>query len=81
LGDPDRPIRFLILDTPKQQELASEDLAKFLCALEDVCDKFDGQILISATEYHHEVGGSDAEWLPQFPGEKRLMYLGRPKLN
>lgn len=75
---PDRPFRFLILDTPKQQELASEDLAKYLNALEEVCDKFDGQILISATEYHHEIGERDVEWLPQFPGEKRLMYLGSP---
>jgi hypothetical protein len=78
LEDPDRPFRFLILDTPKQQELASHDLAKYLGALEDVCDKSNGQILISATEYHHVIGERDVEWLPRFPGEKRLMYLGSP---
>lgn len=78
LEDPDRPFRFLILDTPKQQELASEDLAKYLGALDDVCDRSNGQILISATEYHHRIGDRDVEWLPQFPGEKRLMYLGSP---
>lgn len=76
LEDPDRPFRFLILDTPKQQELASDDLRTYLSALEDVCDKFNGQILISATEYHHVIGDRDVEWLPRFPGEKRLMYLG-----
>lgn len=78
LEDPDRPFRFLILDTPKQQELASEDLAKYLEALEDVCDKLNGQILISASEYHHAIGARDVEWLPRFEGKKRLMYLGSP---
>ena len=78
LQDADRPFRFLILDTPKQQELASEDLASYLRALENVCDKLNGQIVISATEYHHPVGPRDAEWLPTFKGAERLMYLGSP---
>lgn len=73
---PERKFRFLILDTPKQQELASHDLAKYLHALEDVCDKFGGQILISSTEYHHAIGPMDREWSPQFQGTKQSMYLG-----
>jgi hypothetical protein len=76
LSDFSRPFRFLILDTPKQQELASEDLAKYLHALEEVCDKFGGQILISSTEYHHTLGEPDREWKPSFQGPKQLMYLG-----
>lgn len=79
LQDVDRPFRFLILDTPKQQELDSADLARFLNALQAICDQFGGQILISATEYHHAIEAADIEWLPQFPGEKKLMYLGAPK--
>jgi len=75
---PERPFRFLILDTPKQQELASADLAKYLHALEEVCDKVGGQILISSTEYHHVIGETDREWVPQFPGAKQRMYLGSP---
>lgn len=75
---PERPFRFLILDTPKQQELASEDLARYLRAIENVCDSAGGQILISATEYHHIVGELDREWVPQFQGAKHRMYLGSP---
>ncbi|MES2611900.1 MAG: hypothetical protein V4679_16740 [Pseudomonadota bacterium] len=74
---PERPFRFLILDTPKQQELASTDLAKYLHALEAVCDRLGGQIMVSSTEYHHSVGMTDREWLPSYQGEKQLMYLGR----
>jgi len=81
LQDRGRPLRFLILDTPKQQELANEDLARFLRALEELCDEFDGQILISATEYHHQVGAVDKEWTPQFPGIEQMMYLGKPAVQ
>jgi hypothetical protein len=78
LRDAERPFRFLILDTPKQQELNSDDLAKFLNALQLVCDELKGQFLISATEYRHPIGTGDIEWLPQFPGLKQSMYLGPP---
>lgn len=81
LQDRKRPLRFLILDTPKQQELANEDLARYLRALEDLCDEFDGQILISATEYHHEIGVADKEWTPQFSGAEQMMYLGKTTLQ
>lgn len=76
LQDPQRPFRFLILDTPKQQELDSKDLGAFLHSLQEICDKFDAQILLSATEYHHPIGDRDMEWLPQYMGEKQPMYLG-----
>ncbi|PKO84841.1 MAG: hypothetical protein CVU17_01280 [Betaproteobacteria bacterium HGW-Betaproteobacteria-11] len=79
IQDAKRPFRFLILDTPKQHELASADLAKFLHALEAVCDAHAGQILISATEYRHPIVAGDAEWTPQYPGLKQSMYLGTPK--
>lgn len=79
LQDAQRPFRFLILDTPKQHELASAHLAKFVHALEAVCEAHNGQILISASEYRHPITAIDAEWTPQYPGLKQSMYLGAPK--
>ncbi|WP_313034693.1 hypothetical protein [Massilia alkalitolerans] len=77
MEDRARPFRFLILDTPKQHELESSDLARYLDSLQDVCDKFDGQIIVSSTEYRHPIGLLDREWLPTFSGFEKLMYLGR----
>lgn len=76
LAVPERPFRFLILDTPKQHELATEDLARYLRALEDICDELNGQILISSTEYRHTIREIDKEWTPQFSGPEQNMYLG-----
>jgi hypothetical protein len=78
LINPKNPFRFLILDTPKQHELNTEDLAKYLEELQSICDSMNGQILISSTEYHHIVGEADIEWLPQYPGVEQNMYLGNP---
>lgn len=78
LEDPKRPFRFLILDTPKQHELDGADLANYLGELQAVCDKHGGQVVISSTEYRHAVGLPDREWLPQYPGIKQPMYLGKP---
>jgi len=78
LSEASRPFRFLVLDTPKQNELSSADLLNFLDKLQDVCDASGGQIIISATEYHHRVGDGDIEWLPQYEGAEQAMYLGKP---
>jgi hypothetical protein len=79
LASDERPFRFLILDTPKQQELDTGDLAHFLSSVQDVCSQRNAQVLISATEYHHPIDNKlDTEWLPQYPGEKHPMYLGKP---
>jgi hypothetical protein len=80
LSEPDRPFRFLILDTPKQQELDSNDLGAYLSALRDLCDAHDGQIVISASEYRHALGAGDAEWAPSFAYGKKMMYLGSSDL-
>lgn len=77
LQKPDRPFRFLILDTPKQQELASSDLGRYLKALEVVCSKHNGQILVSSTEYRHPISGNDQEWRPGYKGPTQSMYLGK----
>lgn len=73
-----RPFRFLILDTPKQHELESQDLARYLVALQQLCDKANAQIVVSSTEYRHPMEAHDKEWLPSYPFPDQPMYLGKP---
>lgn len=77
LAEPSRPFRFLILDTPKQEELHTEDLAQYLSALEKMCEQNNAQLLFSSTEYDHPTGENDKRWLPKFTGLDKPMYLGR----
>lgn len=76
ISEPSRPFRFLILDTPKQQELHTEDLAHYLTELENLCAAKDAQLIISSTEYDHPTGPHDKRWLPQYKGQDHPMYLG-----
>lgn len=73
---PSRPLRFLILDTPKQQELHTEDLAKYLLELERLCAVNNAQLIFPSTEYDHLTSQLDKRWLPQFKGVDHSMYLG-----
>jgi hypothetical protein len=77
LTEPTRPFRFLILDTPKQEELHTEDLAQYLTALEKMCEQHNAQIIFSSTEYDHLIGENDMRWLPPFVGTHKPMYLGK----
>jgi hypothetical protein len=76
ISDPARPFRFLILDTPKQQELHTEDLASNLFELENLCTAKNAQLIISSTEYDHPTGEFDKRWLPMYKGVDHPMYLG-----
>lgn len=76
ISEPTRPFRFLILDTPKQQELHTEDLAHYLSELENLCAAKDAQLILSSTEYDHPTGQQDKRWLPQYKGQDHPMYLG-----
>lgn len=76
ISEPSRPFRFLILDTPKQQELHTEDLAKYLTELESLCLAKDAQLILSSTEYDHPTGPQDERWLPMYKGPDHPMYLG-----
>lgn len=76
ISEPSRPFRFLILDTPKQQELHTEDLAKYLTELESLCLAKDAQLILSSTEYDHPTGQQDKRWLPMYSGTDHPMYLG-----
>lgn len=75
--EPSRPFRFLILDTPKQQELHTEDLSKYLTELEELCATNNAQLILSSTEYDHPTGPLDKRWLPEYKGVDHPMYLGK----
>jgi prefoldin subunit 5 len=77
LSDKSRPFRFLILDTPKQEELHTADLARYLTALERMCEANDAQLLFSSTEYDHPTGPKDRRWLPSYRGPDKPMFLGK----
>lgn len=77
ISEPSRPFRFLILDTPKQQELHTADLAKYLTELEKMCEANNAQLLLSSTEYDHPTGPQDKRWLPMYTGPEKPMYLGK----
>lgn len=77
LSDRSRPFRFLILDTPKQEELHTADLARYLTELEKMCEENDAQLLFSSTEYDHPTGQKDMRWLPSYRGPDKPMYLGK----
>lgn len=77
ISEPSRPFRFLILDTPKQQELHTEDLANYLTELEKLCTAKNAQLILSSTEYDHPTGPSDKRWLPEYKGPDHSMYLGK----
>lgn len=78
ISEPSRPFRFLILDTPKQQELHTEDLANYLSKLESLCAANNAQLILSSTEYDHPTGQQDRRWLPMYKGQDHPMYLGTP---
>lgn len=75
LKQPDRPFRFLILDTPKQQEIQTQDLAGYLVAVSKLVGQADAQLVFSTTEYRFPSERQDAEWVPTFAGPEQPMYL------
>jgi phosphatidylserine decarboxylase len=77
LADKARPFRFLILDTPKQDELHTGDLARYLTELEKMCEANDAQLIFSSTEYDHPTAKQDKRWLPTYRGPEKPMYLGK----
>lgn len=75
LKQPNRPFRFLILDTPKQQEIQTQDLAGYLVAVSKLVGQADAQLVFSTTEYRFPSERQDAEWVPTFAGPEQPMYL------
>ncbi|MBC3385676.1 hypothetical protein HU767_16680 [Pseudomonas sp. SWRI179] len=76
-SDLSSPFRTLIFDTPRQQEIHSEDLDAYFKRLKLIATQNDAQIVFSTTSYRFEIDPNlDAEWLPQFGGFEQPMYLG-----
>ena len=67
--------RFLILDTPRQQDIEAADLANYIAELKKLAVANEAQIIFSTTEYHYECGRDDREWVPEFPGLEQNMFL------
>ena len=70
------PFRFLIMDTPKQHEIHTDDLLHFLSELNQLAAEKDGQIMVSSTDFKYPCGVKDREWRPVFNGPEQAMYLG-----
>jgi hypothetical protein len=68
--------RFLILDTPRQQDIEAADLGSYVAALKELAVANDVQITFSTTEYHYDGTTGDREWVPEFPGAEQDMFLG-----
>jgi hypothetical protein len=70
--------KFFILDTPRQQDISRDDLARYIEQLKIVASSRKVQIVFSTTNHRYDVsaGDEDAEWVPNFPGEKHEMFLG-----
>lgn len=68
--------RFFILDTPRQQDIAREDLAEYMKHLHEMADRFEVQIIYSTTNQRYELDMCDVEWVPKYPGDDQNMYLG-----
>lgn len=72
----DASFRFLIMDTPKQHEVHTDDLLRFLAELKRLVADKDGQIIVSSTDFRYPCAEGDKEWVPLFNGPEQAMYLG-----
>lgn len=69
--------RFYILDTPRQQDIAREDLANFIVELRKMSAREGVQVVYSTTNHRYAIHDEDTEWLPAFPGDLHKMFLGQ----
>jgi hypothetical protein len=72
----DASFRFLIMDTPKQHEVHTDDLLRFLDELKRLVEDKDGQVIVSSTDFRYPCADGDKEWVPLFNGPEQSMYLG-----
>ncbi|MFA7399632.1 MAG: hypothetical protein WCZ98_04030, partial [Sideroxydans sp.] len=78
LKDKSRSFRFLILDTPKQHEIHTDDLLSYINELKKLVSEHDAQVVLSSTDFKYFCDAADMEWEPQFKGIEQNMYLGTP---
>lgn len=76
LKDKSRSFRFLILDTPKQHEIHTDDLLRYINELKTLASSNDAQIVLSSTDFRYSCDVTDTEWAPPFSGSEQNMYLG-----
>lgn len=69
------PLKFIILDTPKQHEAHYVDIDNFIIELKKLSKEFGIQIIFSSTEYQFNTDDNDQLWTPKFSGEKHNMFL------
>lgn len=63
------------VDTPKQQEIQTQDLAGYLVAISELVGQANAQLVFSTTEYRFPSEQQDTEWVPTFAGPEQPMYL------
>lgn len=68
--------RFLILDTPRQQDIDREHLEVYMLALREVAESLGAQVIYSTTNQRYDLEVDDVEWEPRYSAEEQLMYLG-----
>jgi hypothetical protein len=73
--DESKRLRFLVLDTPRQQDIEKEPLARYISELKTLAVEKDAQIIFSTTDYHYECGEGDVQWSPMFDGVEQKMFL------
>lgn len=69
------PIKLLVIDTPKQQEIHNDDLDRYFNALKSICEIGNVQVIFSTTEYKYIGDESDTCWEPRYKGEDQKMFL------
>ena len=74
-------IRFLILDTPRQQDISTEDFELLIISLKDLARQLNIQVIFSTTAYRFKTERDDNEWTPSFNGFEQPMFLGNVNTN
>lgn len=74
-ADVDKRLRFLILDTPRQQDIEKEALARYIAEIKNLSINKNAQIVFSTTDYHYDCDDGDAQWSPEFEGAEQKMFL------
>ncbi len=77
MSKPYKNFRFIILDTPKQQDTENLDLDGYIKTLKTLSSLTGIQVVFSTTGYHYEGDSMDIEWIPKFPGDDHLIFLKR----
>lgn len=73
--DASKRLRFLILDTPRQQDIEKEALARYIAELKSLAVDKNVQIVFSTTDYHYDCADGDVQWSPEFDGAEQKMFL------